>query len=64
MDPDARAVDFFEWLDTLPDEEVDAIWQRLHELCDELGVVVHKKPMVTHQFLDAIPSVAAHLFLN
>lgn len=43
---------FFDWLDTLSDEEHTAVLERLRALAADLGVCVDRKPTITHNLLD------------
>lgn len=65
MYPDAPCnVDFFEWLETLTDEEHSQVLESLRYAAKELGVRVDRQPSITHHLLDFLPHVSSKLSLN
>jgi hypothetical protein len=61
---DLRDTTFFEWLDTLSDEEHTANLERLRELVAALGVRVHRKSTITHNLLELDTHRPANISLN
>lgn len=50
-------LDFFEWLDTLSDEEHHEVFLQLRSAVQELGCVVNQHPLITHHLLQFPPHV-------
>lgn len=59
-----NATDFFDWLDTLTDDEHTAVLERLRQVADDLGIVIDRQPLVTHNLLDLRPHLATLPSLN
>ena len=55
---------FFEWLDTLTDEEHTMALEDLRALADDLGVCVHRKSTITHNLLNLETHRPVNLSLN
>lgn len=56
--------DFFDWLDSLSDEEHTAAVEALEELARRLGVRVERKSTTNHKLLDLVPHTPSMLTLN
>lgn len=57
-------VDFFEWLETLSDEEHSAVLEALRFAAKELGCRVNRHPLVTQYLLNFLPHHPSELSLN
>jgi hypothetical protein len=57
-------VDFFDWLDTLDNDEHHAVLEHLRRIAEELGIRVDRKPFIAHKFFDLAPNVVAVLSRN
>lgn len=45
-------IDFFEWLDTLTDEEHHDVWQAVMRAAEELGCRVDENSLIPHNLFD------------
>jgi hypothetical protein len=61
---DTCELTFFEWLDTLSDEEHTRVFEALLAVAHDLDVVIEQKPQLAHQLLDLIPHNSSMPFLN
>lgn len=61
---DACELTFFEWLDTLTDEEHTAVLEDARALAAELGVRVERKSTITHNLLELDTHRPSILSLN
>jgi hypothetical protein len=57
-------VDFFDWLDTLDNDEHHAVLEHLRRIADELGIRVDRKPFIAHKFLNLETHKAAVISFN
>lgn len=57
-------VDFFEWLDTLTDEEHSQVLEELRKVAGELGVRADSHLPVTQHLLNFLPHVPPKFSLN
>lgn len=62
--PTSCELTFFEWLDTLTDEEHTRVYEALLAVAHDLDIVIEQKPQLTHQLLDLIPHNPSVPFLN
>ena len=57
-------MDFFDWLDTLDDEQHHAVYVAMCELVDELGVCVTQQPQGAQNLFQLLARVNPHFSLN
>lgn len=57
-------VDFFDWLDTLTDDEHSQVLQELRLAARELGIRVNRNPLVAKELFELLPSRHALISLN
>ena len=61
-DPDD--LDFFDWLETLDDEQLALVYEDLMAEVDELGISIRRQPLAPHPFLNSKPRFCPKLLLN
>lgn len=57
-------VNFFDWFDSLSDDEREATLVQLRQVAADLGVRVDIKPFITQDTLNFPPHILSQLFAN